>query len=105
MTSSRCCNTTNSTQPSAISIQPERVRAWLALWLVVVLLALPASSRADDRPQAVALVNRAVAASRLSDLKGAYTLKISFRVPGEHGTEGTFQYWSVSPGHWRREIK
>lgn len=63
------------------------------------------SSLADDRQKAMAMIQRAAAASRLSDLKSAYTLKLSFRVPGEHGTEGTYQYWSVSPFHWRMEIK
>jgi hypothetical protein len=70
----------------------------------MLALAAPAAA-ADDRQKAAALVQRAAAASRLSNLKGAYTLKISFRVPGEHGTEGTYQYWSVAPFHWRTEIK
>ena len=70
----------------------------------MLTLAAPAAS-ADDRQKAASLVERAAAASRLSNLKGAYTLKISFRVPGEHGTEGTYQYWSVRPFHWRSEIK
>lgn len=89
--SSRSCNTTSRT-------------AALILWLLIAALPAPAGV-ADDREKAIALVKSAAAASRLSDLKGAYTLKVSFRVPGEHGTEGTYQYWSVAPYHWRMEIK
>src|ERR1051326_1333784 len=105
MTSSRSCNTTSrkSRQQSAISSQPANVRR--GLWLIAVLLTIPTLSYGDDRAKAAELVARAAAASRLSNLKGAYTLKLSFRVPGEHGTEGTYQYWSVTPFHWRSEIK
>jgi hypothetical protein len=72
--------------------------------MVAVALLAPAAA-ADDREKATALIERASAASRLSEIKGAYTVKISFRIPGEHGTDGTYQYWSLPPSGWRMEIK
>jgi TonB family protein len=72
------------------------------LLLAVLVLSIP--SFADDREKAVELVQKAAAESQLSNLKDSYTLKMSFRVPGAHGTQGTYQYWSVSHLHWRSEI-
>jgi hypothetical protein len=31
-------------------------------------------------------------------------VKFSFRVPGEHGTQGTYQFWSFERSRWRTEI-
>jgi len=69
-----------------------------------VLSVVVVGAHADDRAKAVELVEKAAAQSRITDLKEPYTLKISFRVPGEHGTEGTHQYWSLHKS-WRTEIK
>ena len=70
--------------------------------LLSFLAAMPA--HADDRTQALALVKRASNASRLSDIGFPYTVKFNFRVPGEHGTEGTYQFWSFQQSRWRKEI-
>ena len=70
--------------------------------LLSFLFARP--SHADDRAKAAELVQKAAAQSQISNLKEPYTLKISFRVPGEHGTQGTYQYWSLSHLNWRSEI-
>ena len=129
MTCSLCCNTTSSVRfrplrdwraglfraafPAlpcrALKYRPAGwilLSAYILTFLSTILpiLVMVGTARADDRAKAVELVQKAAAVSQLSNLKEPYTLKIRFSVPGQHGTVGTYQYWSVSHLHWRSEI-